>query len=157
MSWERPKGAHHLCRAQHTSGMEKNHQEWVTDTLNFLQEMGVRTYEGGWNANSLEGMELPKGEVMPITRRLKIFRETILTERAKAARTQEKLFETEKLRRTSNELLMSAEDMLELIWLAQEDGDELKFGVVLAKLGTLLEKRRPHLFEKEETDDDGTR
>lgn len=52
--------------------MEGKHEAWVLATLNFLNGEGVQAYDGGWNANSLEGMERPKGGILEIPDRLKI-------------------------------------------------------------------------------------
>jgi hypothetical protein len=109
------KGVHHLCKAQHTSGMEKSHEEATLATTNFLGHLDVPVYEGGWNANSLEGMNLPKGEVMKIPDRLKIFMQMILSERSDAAGTRVRLDDAEEMLRNVRRSLAEKQDVLHRI------------------------------------------
>jgi len=141
--------------------MAKKHEEWVNATLKFLHDLRVQTYEGGWNANSIAGMNLPKGPVMDIDKRLELLLHTILAERSDTNELRTKLYKSGRnLDETNNQLtnstkhLKTAEDLLEELWLVFEEGEDLKCGVVLAKIGTLLEKRRPEVFTKKEEEND---
>lgn len=156
------------CNRKHVSGMEEKHEVWVNATIKLLHDLNVQTYKGGWNANSIAGMNLPKGPVMDVDERLNLLRETIMSERASAAAVRielneekEKFLTKEKEQMNTRDHLNDAEDMMEEFWLAFTDGEAPlsrddfanKLGK-LADLGEFLKKRRPHLFQEEKTNVD---
>lgn len=132
--------------------MESKHEEWVLETTNFLNTMQVRVYESGWNANSLEGMKLPKGEVMEIPARLMIFMKDIASERRSALSTSLKLSREESRHRETTTNLSLAEDLLVDVWEMLEGGDEnLTAGITMEKLKNYLVDHMG-MFEEEEDD-----
>jgi hypothetical protein len=139
------------------SGMEGKHEEWVNATVNFLHQHNVQTYSKGWNANSLEGMSLPKGEVLEIPERLKLLSSTIRDNAATQNRISTALWREEDKFRTASEHLKAAEDELELLWGMIGDGIDMDALQQDDTLEALLRKRRPHLFEEEEEDAEPTK
>lgn len=136
------------------SGMEQVHEQAVTAILNFLQAHNVKTYEGGWNANSLEGMDRPKGRVLSIPERLIIMAGKIKDAGAAHTKLRNAMWREEEKNRIANKHLRAAEDELELLWGMLGDGIDMDALQQDETLEALLRERRPHLFEEEEENDD---
>lgn len=139
------------CTRPHQSGMEKKHEKWVTSLLNFLHAINVDVYKGGWNANSLEGMQKPKGEVMEPSDRLDIARRKFEQLGHDAARARLRAEDAERALLKVSKNLTEAEDLLENLWIAFKGQANLpKFLSNVADLGEYLKERRPYLFEEKE-------
>jgi len=141
------------AKRQMQSGIEKKHEAWVMETLNFLQSNDIPFYS--YHAN---GNRDPKRD-KDIPERLNLVQEKIHTLQKDARDARLSMYEAQDLRRKSNELLITAEDMLELVHQVFEPVDAhigTEADGVLVKLRAMLENRRPHLFEEEETEEEET-
>jgi hypothetical protein len=136
--------------------MESRWENWVLDTTNFLNANDVVTYKGGWNANSLEGMNLPKGETLEISARLVIFQRTIDSRRALFARSRLQVDDLTVAHLKAKKERDAAEDELELLWGMLGDGIDMDALQQDDTLEALLRERRPHLFAEEEEENDDT-
>jgi hypothetical protein len=146
------------CTKPHQTGMEQKWEHWVKETLNFLRANHVDTYEGGWNANSLEGMEKPKGKVMEIPQRLNIFQETINTRRAMFARKVNDFNEEKDEHKATREMLAEATALIERCYVNSAGGFDAKESLEVAEaLEVYAKEHLPHLFEEEDADDDDQR
>ena len=143
------------CTKPHQTGMEQRWEAWVKETLNFLAANNVDTYEGGWNANSLEGMNRPKGKIMEIPQRLNIFQETINTRRALYSRKLTELRDEEDAHEKTKSLLSEALALIEKAYLANSGSyDARECLEANDDLEQFAKKHLKHLFEDEEETDD---
>lgn len=138
------------------SGMEAKHEEAVNAVLNFLHQHNVQTYEGGWNANSSEGMNLKKGPVLSIPERLILLSGKIRDAGVAHSKLRSALWREEAGHRETRDRLMAAEDQLELLWDMLKDGIDMDALQQDETLEAYMRKRRPHLFEEEDDDDEPT-
>jgi hypothetical protein len=142
------------CTKPHQTGMESKWEGWVKETINFLQGNNVDTYEGGWNANSLEGMQKPKGKVMEIPQRLNILQEAMNSRRALFARSRQQCHDLEDANRKMKRKLAEANAMIESSYLESIGAYDAKESLgVSDALAAYTKEHLPHLMEDE--DDDG--
>ena len=146
------------CNRPHQSDMEQKHELWVHDLITFLHANNVQTYEGGWNANSLEGMRLPKGKTLEPSERLNIFQATLHTRARKMQNLRDRLGAEILAHLKTEAHLKTAEDMLENLWVELTGGSgALGQESLLERLEVVLKERRPYLLEpellEEEADD----
>ena len=135
------------CTKPHQTGMESKWEVWVNATNHFLLYANVDVYRGGWNANSIAGMQVKKGPVMEIPERLNILRETMSTRRAMYDKLVTKNRKNEDLKR-------EAETMLYRLWGMIGDGIDMDALQQDETFEAFMRKRRPELFKEEEEDDD---
>ena len=100
--------------------MEQKHEEWVLATLNFLGIMLIDAYDGGWNANSLEGMNLPKGEMLEIPRRIDLMRKKHEEQGRELSKVNLAWYECQEQLHNVRQELAEAQDVLHKIALLPE-------------------------------------
>lgn len=142
------------CTKPHQTGMEAKWEVWVNAVINFLVANKVDTYEGGWNANSLEGMQKKKGPVMEIPQRLNILQEMMNSRRALFRRAREQIDELTAKHIKTKTKLRDANELLERCYVNSAGGYDAKESLeVTDALEAYAREHLPHLFEEE--DDDG--
>jgi len=132
------------CTRPHQTGMEKQWEEWVLATLNFLHRQDIPFYKTDGQGARVGGKDLE------IPKRLRLLEERIASDQRVAMRRAQDLINERADHRSTKDKLAEAHLMLGRVFLTWMHGnDGMESAAVMEDLELYVEKHLPHLVEEE--------